>query len=354
MTDFQKITWQSPSNIALIKYWGKHGHQLPCNPSLSMTLDKARTTTSMYYRADSHGLKVKYLFEGKKQEEFEMKILKLMISLQDEMPFLNQYEFRFESSNNFPHSAGIASSASSMSALALCLVSLEEILLKENYSREDFLKRASHIARLGSGSASRSIFGNYALWGHTDDLEQSSDEYAIPFTLPVHEKFAAMGDAVLLVSSQQKSVSSSLGHHLMTVHPFAEARYKQAETNLQALMVCLQVGDFESFACIVENEALTLHSLLMTSSDDGLLLKANTLHIIDEIRRFRSETGLQMCFTLDAGPNVHLLYPLGEREKVMDFITFRLLRFCENEQWIDDQIGTGPVCTECHSMERSS
>lgn len=344
MTDFQKITWQSPSNIALIKYWGKHGHQFPCNPSLSLTLNKALTTTEMYFRESTHGLKVKYYFEGKHQEEFELKVLKLLISLQDEMPFLNSYEFRFESANTFPHSTGIASSASSMSALALCLVSLEEIVKGEVYDNETFLKRASHIARQGSGSASRSVYGGYALWGRIDEMEESSDSYAIPFNFPVHDSFTEMGDAVLLVSSQQKSVSSSLGHHLMTVHPFADARYKQAENNLQVLMVCLQVNDFESFACVVENEALTLHALLMTSSDDGLLMKANTLQIIDEIRRFRNETGLRMCFTLDAGPNVHLLYPLSEREKVLDFITFRLLRYCENEKWIDDQIGSGPVC----------
>jgi len=342
-TDFQKIKWQSPSNVALIKYWGKHGIQLPRNPSLSMTLNNAHTTTSMFYRKTTDGLKVKYQFEGKHNEKFELKVLKLLLSLQTEMPFLNQYEFRFESQNSFPHSAGIASSASSMSALALCLVSLEEEDRNEKYTPAEFLKRSSYIARLGSGSASRSVFGRYSLWGKEDQVLNSSNQYAVPFELPVHEKFLEMYDAVLLVSSQQKNVSSSLGHHLMSVHPFAEARYKQAETNLQALMVSLQVGDFETFSCIVENEALTLHSLLMTSSDDGLLLQPGTLSIINEIRQFRADSGLQICFTLDAGPNVHILYPKSEREKVLDFITFRLIRFCENEKWIDDQMGEGPV-----------
>ncbi|MFA9391897.1 MAG: diphosphomevalonate/mevalonate 3,5-bisphosphate decarboxylase family protein [Prolixibacteraceae bacterium] len=341
--DAKEITWQSPSNIALIKYWGKHGVQLPKNPSLSITLNSATTTTSMYYRSSEKGLKIKYMFEGKRNLEFEQKVVKFIKSLLGELPFLNQFELRFESHNSFPHSTGIASSASSMSALALCLISLEEEFNGKKLSSEEFFTRASYFARLGSGSASRSVFGGFSVWGKEDQVKNSSNEFAVPMNLPVHEKFSKMGDAILLVSSQQKSVSSTLGHHLMTVHPFAEARYKQAELSLQALLVCMQVGDFDSFTCVVENEALTLHSLLMTSSDDGLLLQPNTIRMINEIRQFRAETGLQMCFTLDAGPNVHLLYPWSEREKVLDFITFRLQRYCENEKWIDDEMGNGPV-----------
>lgn len=338
-----KITWRSPSNIAFIKYWGKHGNQLPKNASLSMTLNHAFTTTSLIYSSSDSGLKVTYLFEGQRNEEFEDKVVKFLKSVQEELPFLANYELYFESENSFPHSTGIASSASSMSALALCLISMEEELSGNKRSKADFLHRASYFARLASGSACRSVYGNFALWGEEDQASGSSNEFAVPYSLPVHEKFQKMGDLVLLVSSERKSVSSTLGHHLMTVHPFAEARYQQAESNLQALMVAMQVGDFDSFSCIVESEAMTLHALLMTSSEEGLLMKPNTIAIIDEIRSFRIDSGLQICFTLDAGPNVHLLYPLSEREKVLDFVTFRLQRFCENGQWIDDQIGKGPI-----------
>lgn len=343
VSDFKKITWQSPSNIALIKYWGKHGRQLPQNASLSMTLKNAFTTTTMLYKPSESGLSVSYFFEGVRSDEFEAKVVKFMKSIENDLPFINNFEFKFESENSFPHSTGIASSASSMSALALCLISLEEEVKGEKYLPEVFLNRASYFARLGSGSAARSVFGGYSLWGREEQLQNSADEFAVPYTLPVHEKFQKMGNAVLLVSSEQKSVSSSLGHHLMTVHPFAEARYQQAATNLQALIVAMQVGDFDSFTCVVENEAMTLHALLMTSSDEGLLLRPNTISIINEIRQFRYESGLQVCFTLDAGPNVHLLYPISEKDKVVDFVNFRLQRFCEKQKWIDDQLGGGPM-----------
>ena len=297
----------------------------------------------MLYRPSQSGLKVTYFFEGKRNKEFEAKVVKFLKGIVSELPFLNDYELKFESENSFPHSTGIASSASSMSAIALCLVSLEEVDNGETYNRNDFYNRASYFARLGSGSACRSVYGEFALWGAEEQVKGSSDEFAVPYNLPVHEKFQQMGDVVLLVSSEQKTVSSTLGHHLMGVHPFAEVRYQQAESNLQALMVAMQVGDFDSFSCVVENEAMTLHALLMTSSDEGLLMKPNTISIINEIRSFRIDSGLQMCFTLDAGPNVHLLYPMSEREKVLDFVNFRLKRFCENGKFIDDQIGSGPV-----------
>lgn len=132
-----------------------------------------------------------------------------------------------------------------------------------------------------------------------------------------------------------------MGHSLMNVHPFAGARYRQANTNLQALMFAMQVGDLETFASIVENEALTLHSLLMTSSDDGLLLKPDSLQLLEDIRQFRVQTGARVCFTLDAGPNIHLLYPESEKENVHEFIRDSLLRYCENQQWIDDEMGNG-------------
>ncbi|HKK80617.1 MAG TPA: hypothetical protein VJ909_00125, partial [Prolixibacteraceae bacterium] len=135
--DFQ-TSWKSPSNIALIKYWGKHGIQLPNNPSLSMTLNKANTFTRIKaYRLDS-GIQVKYYFEKKQRVDFEKKILKYLQKLIDDMPFINEYAFEINSSNSFPHSTGIASSASSMSALALCLVSLENYVLKKDYSDEAF------------------------------------------------------------------------------------------------------------------------------------------------------------------------------------------------------------------------
>lgn len=341
-TNTNTITWRSPSNIALIKYWGKHGNQLPNNPSLSMTLHKATTTTTLKFEPSHEGMQTEYFFEGGRNIAFESKVIGFLEKLRSEFPFLNKYKLNFQSSNSFPHSAGIASSASSMSALALCLVSMEALVSRKKLSEVAFFQRASLIARLGSGSASRSVYGGWATWGAVHDLANSSNRYASPLVFPIDKKFQRMGDAVLLVSSSTKSVSSSLGHNLMNVHPFANSRFEQAKNNLDALLVSMQVGDFESFASIVECEALTLHSLLMTSSPDGLLLKPASLAVIEAVRLFRNETGTEVCFTIDAGPNIHLLYPPTERDKVLPFINNDLIQYCENKKWIDDETGSGP------------
>ena len=340
--DFQTISWQSPSNIALIKYWGKHGIQLPNNASLSMTLKSAVTNTQMQYRNSKNGLKIEYYFEGKRNLTFEQKVVRFLESIIHEFPFLKLYELVFESSNSFPHSTGIASSASSMCALALCLVTLEELATEKKYSKVNFFQRASHIARLGSGSASRSVYGAWATWGETDLIESSSNLYATPLQLSIHEKFMKMGDAVLLVSSKQKAVSSTLGHGLMNKHPYAKGRYVQAGENLKTLMKAMERGDFETFASVVENEALSLHGLLMTSSPDGMLIKPESIAIIEAVRKFRKEKGVEVCFTLDAGPNVHLLYPLNEKAKIHAFIKSELVQFCEYKKWLDDETGEGP------------
>lgn len=337
-----KITWKSPSNIALVKYWGKHGIQLPNNASLSMALKNANTVTRIKAYHLNSGIQIKYYFDKKQQVVFEKKIRQYFQNLINEMPFLDEFAFEINSSNSFPHSAGIASSASSMSALALCLVSLENQVLKKEYTDDAFFRRASYIARLGSGSASRSVYGGWCSWGEMEGMAHSSNLFASPLRMPLDAMFETMHDAVLVVSSSPKSVSSSMGHSLMNVHPFAESRYIQAEDNLQALLVAMQVGDFDSFASIVENEALTLHSLLMTSSSDGLLLKPGTIQVIEAIRNYRKDTGSKICFTIDAGPNVHLLYTENEKQPVHQFIKSELLPFCEGSYWIDDKTGLGP------------
>lgn len=343
------ITWQAPSNIALIKYWGKHGDQLPNNPSLSISLKKALTTTKLRAVKAEEGtnllkqIKLKYTFEGQHVTAFENRIEKYLSKLLSELPFLSKYHIYAESNNTFPHSAGIASSASSMAALALCLTSFEAYETGKIFSNSDFFQRASHLARLGSGSASRSVYGNLALWGKTGLVEKSSNEFAVPLQNPVHKLFQNPGVAILVVSSAQKKLSSTKGHQLMENHPFAEARYKQADNNLKELLSALETGDFNKFADITENEALTLHGLLMTSTQEGLLIKPESLKIIEAVRHFRKTTGTKVCFTMDAGPNVLLIYPQKERGKVVSFIAEQLAGYCENQKWIDDNIGPGPT-----------
>lgn len=341
-----RIGWRAPSNIALIKYWGKRPQQLPENGSLSITLANSTTTTFLTFRKKENpdqNISLAYYFQGEQNLKFEHKIFRLLHSLLSEMPFLTAYELDIRSENNFPHSTGIASSASSMSALALCLVSMEEIVAQKRRCKDDFFRRASTIARLGSGSASRSVYGGIVSWGKVEPIENSSDEYASPFPLPEKCRLNQVRDIILIVSSGEKTVSSSSGHALMNAHPFREGRKVQAKSNMTKMITAIRENNYTGIAEISENEALTLHALLMTSSSGGLLLKPNTLHIIEAIKQFRESTGLELFFTIDAGPNVHLIYYEDQREAVLPFVKQTLSQFCENGQWIDDKIGEGPA-----------
>jgi diphosphomevalonate decarboxylase len=337
------IEWHSPSNIALIKYWGKYGNQLPQNPSISLSLQEAVTKMSMSYAPHTkEAVELEFRFNDQVNDHFEKKIRKFLLSLDEYFPFLKHMSLKINSVNTFPHSAGIASSASSMSALALCLCSLEEIVATQKSKEEDFFRKASFIARLGSGSASRSVYGGWVLWGESPLYPTSSNEYAIPVKENIHPVFDNMQDAILIVSDKEKKVSSTQGHQLMLDHPFAESRFNQARMNLKALQESLKQGDWKSFIRIVENEALSLHAMMMTSSSSFLLMEANTIHIIDKIRFFRKENKVDLCFTLDAGPNIHLLYDEKDKQQVHEFIESDLHSTGLLRNWINDCIGSGP------------
>ena len=336
--DFQgKVGWQSPSNIALVKYWGKRGKQLPQNPSISFTLSECRSETFVTFeKADRFGFR--FFFEGKENPAFGAKIEKFLLDNQMFFPFINQLHLMVESCNTFPHSSGIASSASSMSAFVMCLLDIENQIVSQQF---DFQK-ASYFSRLASGSAARSVYPKMALWGATPCFEGSSDEYAVPLENDIHPVFKTYRDSILIVSGETKSVSSRAGHGLMEGNPYAPARYARANENIENLLVALKSGDMDTFINITESEALQLHALMMCSNPSFILMKPNTLCIIEAVRNFRNETQIPLCFTLDAGPNVHLLHPESEAEKVENFIKSELITYCNQGRWIADHVGDGP------------
>ena len=341
--DFQgKVGWQSPSNIALVKYWGKHGKQLPQNPSISFTLSECRSETFLTCeKADKFGFQ--FFFEGKENPAFGAKIEKFLLENQAFFPFINQLNLKVESRNTFPHSSGIASSASSMSAFVMCLLEIERSLsLSKGRPIDMVLRKASYFSRLASGSAARSVFPKMALWGATSYYKGSSDEYAVSLADDIHPIFKTYHDSILIVSGETKSVSSRAGHALMEGNPYAPARYAQANENIKNLLAALKSGDLDTFINITESEALQLHALMMCSNPSFILMKPNTLRIIEEVRTFRNKTQIPLCFTLDAGPNVHLLYPDSEAEKVESFIKSELLKYCNQGRWIADHVGDGP------------
>ncbi len=340
-----RVAWRSPSNIAIVKYWGKRGIQLPQNPSLSFTLTAAYTDMALEYalkeRPDPE-IDLKFFFEGQPNETFHRKVAAFLESVTPIFPFLRQITIVIRTSNSFPHSTGIASSASSMSALALCLCSLEHRFFQTLPNDAEFERKASYVARLGSGSACRSIYPYAALWGLTPALPGSSDECAVPLDAQLHPIFRAFRDDVLVVSAAEKAVSSRAGHALMEGNPFAETRYAQARSRTVRLLEALRSGDVETFGQIAEEEALALHALMMCSQPPYLLLQPNTVAVMHRVRAFRQETRLPVYFTLDAGPNVHVLYPAQHEEVVRSWVESALKPLCENGFYLADRAGEGP------------
>ena len=331
------VTTKSPSNIAIVKYWGKHGNQLPNNPSVSFTLSRCFTETSVTFEHNNtNDYTLSFLFEGKVSPKFQEKIEKYLVDNQQYFGFLKGLDLKIESCNSFPHSSGIASSASSMSAFVLCLMKIEKIVNHDDTPID--MKRASFLSRLASGSAARSVFPVMSLWGVTPSVPTSSDEYAVPLADMVNPVFQTYHDSIMIVSNKEKSVSSRVGHSLMNGHPLAEQRYATARQNTKRLLKVLQTGDIQEFIQIAEAEALQLHEMMATSNPPYHLMEPNTQKIIELVKKFRHDTGTPVCFTLDAGPNVHLLYPDECNDKVKLFIREELLQYCHEYKWIDDKV----------------
>jgi diphosphomevalonate decarboxylase len=222
--------WSTPSNIALVKYWGKKEHQIPANPSISFTLNHCKTITKLGFvkKSTSTALSVTttndfsfdLLFEGKAKEDFKPKIQKFLERIEVYCPYLKNYHLTIDTQNTFPHSSGIASSASGMAALAMNIMSLEKEL-NPIMTDDFFCQKASFLARLGSGSACRSIKGNIVVWGNHKEINGSSDLFGVEFSSEVHANFKNYQDTILLVDKGEKQVSSTVGHDLMHNHPFA-------------------------------------------------------------------------------------------------------------------------------------
>ena len=164
------------------------------------------------------------------------------------------------------------------------------------------MTKASFLSRLGSGSACRSLFGPLAIWGKHDKLNKTSDLYAIEHH-EIHDVFRDYQDTILLIDKGQKKVSSTVGHNLMTNHPFAKQRFIQAQENIIAMIDILKSGNLDEFISKTEHEALTLHGMMMTSNPYFVLMKEGTLSSINKIWEFREETKLPLCcllYTSDA------------------------------------------------------
>ncbi|UQB68985.1 diphosphomevalonate/mevalonate 3,5-bisphosphate decarboxylase family protein [Epilithonimonas zeae] len=322
----QLVSASCPSNIALIKYWGKYENQIPANPSISYTLNHCRTNTTMEFFA-GEDFSVQTFLAGNEEKKFAEKIEKYFKNIEPYLPWILKGKYIIKTENTFPHSSGIASSASGFGAIAKCLMNLDQLFSTDNHQPSTINQKASFLARLGSGSACRSLYEGLVVWGKTEEVEGSSDLFAVQYpNEEIHPIFKNFNDWVLLIHEGQKSVSSTVGHGLMNTNPYAERRFQEAHENFTKLKTILSSGDMEGFIKLVEHEALTLHAMMMMSEPAFILMQTGTLQVINKIWDFRRITGLSLFFTLDAGANVHLLFPNDiDNDGIIDFIKTELI-----------------------------
>jgi diphosphomevalonate decarboxylase len=346
MKEIRSSEWVCPSNIALIKYWGKRAGQIPRNPSLSFSLSEAfsRTRVAISERTNSPDFSLDFTLDGANNERFAARVLTYLGKIQQDLPWVNDFAFEISTTNSFPHSSGIASSASGFGALALCLADLDAQVTDR---KRDFFPFSSYLARLGSGSASRSVFPGFSVWGKAAFLPGSNNLYALPLTeASIHPLFRNIRDTIVVVNTGEKSTSSTQGHLSMDKNPFAQLRYRQARRNLHELIHTLEKGDWIAFVSIIEQEAFALHAMMMTGSDPFFLFEPETLTLIRELWKIRAQEKLAFGITLDAGPNLHIIHPPELQAFIRDAVEAIGVEKGFSPRFILDGIGSGPLRLE--------
>jgi len=340
-----KVTWRCGSNIALIKHFGKRERQLPSNPSLSMLLTEIGIETTIEYEF-IEAIRfpgVHFSFEGFNDENFTKRVASFIDNLILDIPILSRLRMTIYSKNLSPDTHGLIMPSNVFSSISLCLCSIEEKLDGSVSGNKDFFQKASYLSRLGSGSACRSIYGGYVIWGDSEEHPSFSNLYGQPFPFQVHPTFQGMHDTVLVVSRDRTQTSNNAYHKLIKSHPDALSRFGQARKNFKLLLKALQSGEINIFIKVVESEAISLDELLKSSSEAIDILKPASKAIIEKVVAFREETGLPVCYTFDIGPNIHLLYPDAYKKDVEAFIKKDLVPFCQEGIAIFDKIGQAPV-----------
>jgi len=279
------------ANIAFIKYWGNRDSRLriPVNGSISMNLDGLFTQTRVTFRPE-HEVDVlnlnRQIIGGKALERVST-ILDL-VRAQARLPLFAEVV----SENNFPTGAGIASSAAAFAALSLAATCAAGLNVSE--------AELSRLARRGSGSAARSIPGGFVEW---QAGESDLDSYAFSIAPPAYWDLV---DLVVIVQADEKQVGSSEGHALAWASPLQEARVQDAPRRLNICRKAVLERDFDALAGVVEQDSNLMHAVMMTSNPPLFYWEPASLSVMKLIPQWR-ESGLAVCYTLDAGPNVHVI-----------------------------------------------
>lgn len=286
----QKATALAHPNIAFIKYWGNQDDELrlPANASLSMNLGALHTITTVTFTAD---LAQDELFINQKQISGPgLERVSLVLDLIRAQAGLN-LPARVASQSNFPVGSGIASSAAAFAALSVAGAAAASLTLDE--------ASLSRLARRGSGSASRSVPSGYCEWC------TGSDETSVAASIAPPEHWD-LRDVVVIVSQEHKAVGSSGGHRLAQTSSLQAARVAGAAARLAACREALLARSLAALGPIIEEDAIIMHGVMMSSHPPLYYWNAATMALIQATQTWRAE-GLPVYFTIDAGPNVHLI-----------------------------------------------
>lgn len=336
----RKTTVSAPSNIAFIKYWGATDldRALPVNPSLSMTLTEctSRSTVELLppgmsdeiflVDAEDRLAEAPEAFRGRIQAHLER--LRDWAAERDRSPF----GFRIATRNTFPAAAGLASSASGFAALTCAVTGALGFELPP--------EELSHLARRsGSGSASRSVLGGYVQWPTADGEEGA---YA-------HQVFPAdhwdLADVIAVLETGPKKVSSLEGHRRAPSSPHFPRRLELLPQRLAAIRQAIEERDFDTFAPLLEEEALELHLVAMSSHPPVFYWQPGTLEVLAAVRQMRGD-GVPAASTMDAGANVHVICPA----EAADEVGRRLQDLATVDRVIRDRVGTGPQTLDDHFL----
>lgn len=289
-------------NIALIKYWGNRDDVLniPSNGSISITLANLVTKTTVVFSPE-------YSKDTLILDSIELsgQPAKRATTFLDEVRNMSGISFnaRVTSENNFPMGTGIASSASAFAALALAATSAAGLQLND--------KELSILARKGSGSACRSIFGGFVEW-----VAGNSDQTSYAKQLCASDHWELV-DLVTIVDTTHKRVTSKVGHQSALTSPLQATRIADAPHRLDLCRNAILSKDFELLADIVELDCNMMHAVMITSNPPLLYWQPATINIIKEVKYLRSQ-GIPVCYTIDAGPNVHVIVEKPYKHDVLE------------------------------------
>lgn len=302
----RRATAIGPANIAFVKYWGVQDAALtlPYNESLSMNLDRCLTTTTVEFDPRLNADEVVLKLHGQQEQPATGRPFDRVAAQLDRVRALANIETRarVRSENNFPSDAGIASSAAAFSALTLAAVAALGLDLSEP-------ELSALTRRSGSGSACRSIPTGFVYW-RNDGTDAGS--YAESVAPPNHW---ALADVVAVVDPGVKSVTSADNHKLTATSPYFPARLQEVLGRVEQTLTAIRDRDLGQLGSICEADAVSMHVVAMTAIPPTFYWNAGTMAVIHALRRWRNE-GLFGYFTIDAGPNVHVMCAQGDADEI--------------------------------------